>query len=101
MAWQPVRLRQGMISCRHSDDRQLPIGFCFSFPCTHTAIGEAIMVKLTKKFENEGLVGQDPAKGLQRALDRQGANVGPAILVLWAPVRDISPLYRWAGKNPK
>lgn len=38
------------------------------------------MVKLTKKFENEGLVGQDPAKGLQRALDRQGANVGPTIL---------------------
>ena len=29
------------------------------------------MVKLTKKFENEGLVGQDPAQGLQRALDRQ------------------------------
>ena len=43
------------------------------------------MVKLTKKFENEGLVGEDPAKGLQRALDRQGANVGPTILVLWAP----------------
>ena len=62
--------------CRHSEDRQLPIGFCFSFPCTHTAIGEAIMVKLTKKFENDGLVGQDPAKGLQRALDRQKANVG-------------------------
>ncbi len=61
--------------CRHSEDKQLPIGFCFSFPCTHTAIGEAIMVKLTKKFENDGLVGQDPAKGLQRALDRQKANV--------------------------
>ena len=68
-------LRQGRWVCRHSEDRQLPIGFCFSFPCTHTAIGEAIMVKLTKKFENEGLVGEDPAKGLQRALDRQKANV--------------------------
>lgn len=33
------------------------------------------MVKLTKKFENEGMVGQDPAQGLQRALDRQNANV--------------------------
>ncbi len=68
-------LRQGRWVCRHSEDRQLPIGFCFSFPCTHTAIGEAIMVKLTKRFENEGLVGEDPAKGLQRALDRQKANV--------------------------
>ena len=63
------------LTCRHSDDRPLPIGFCFSFPCTHTAIGEAVMVKLTKKFENEGMVGQDPAKGLQRALDRQKGNV--------------------------
>ncbi|CAL5225298.1 g8097 [Coccomyxa viridis] len=66
---------------RHSEDRQLPIGFCFSFPCTHTAIGEAIMVKLTKKFENDGLVGQDPAKGLQRALDRQKANFRVAALI--------------------
>ena len=66
--------------CRHSEDRQLPIGFCFSFPCTHTAIGEAIMVKLTKKFENDGLVGQDPAKGLQRALDRQKANVSCCLI---------------------
>jgi len=56
------------------------------------------MVKLTKKFENEGLVGQDPAKGLQRALDRQGANVGPTILVLWAPVRDFSPFYIWTAE---
>ena len=65
---------------RHSDDRRLPIGFCFSFPCTHTAIGEAVMVKLTKKFENEGMVGQDPAKGLQRALDRQKGNVRSPLL---------------------
>ncbi|CAK0735824.1 hypothetical protein CVIRNUC_000645 [Coccomyxa viridis] len=66
---------------RHSDDRPLPIGFCFSFPCTHTAIGEAVMVKLTKKFENEGMVGQDPAKGLQRALDRQKGNFKVAALI--------------------
>lgn len=38
------------------------------------------MLKLTKKFQNEGLVGQDPVKGFQRALDRQGANVRFAAL---------------------
>ena len=38
------------------------------------------MVKLTKKFENEGMVGQDPAKGLQRALDRQKGNVRSPLL---------------------
>ena len=39
------------------------------------------MLKLTKKFQNEGLVGQDPVKGFQRALDRQGANVRTAAVV--------------------
>ena len=38
------------------------------------------MVKLTKKFENEGMVGQDPAQGLQRALDRQKGNVRSPLL---------------------
>ena len=66
---------------RHSSDRTLPIGFCFSFPCQHTGIAEGTMLKLTKKFQNEGLVGQDPVKGFQRALDRQGANVRVAALV--------------------
>lgn len=65
---------------RHSSDRTLPIGFCFSFPCQHTGIAEGTMLKLTKKFQNEGLVGQDPVKGFQRALDRQGANVRFAAL---------------------
>ena len=39
------------------------------------------MLKLTKKFQNEGLVGEDPVKGFQRALDRQGANVRFAAVV--------------------
>ncbi|CAL8467150.1 g6686 [Coccomyxa elongata] len=47
-----------------------PVGFCFSFPVKQTAVDAGTMIKLTKKFDNEGLVGCDPVQMLQQAIQR-------------------------------
>lgn len=46
------------------------MGFCFSFPVKQTAVDAGTMIKLTKKFDNEGLVGCDPVQMLQQAIHR-------------------------------
>lgn len=49
------------------------VGFCFSFPCEQTALDAGTLLKLTKRFENEGAVGQDPVRMLSAAFGRAGA----------------------------
>ena len=49
------------------------VGFCFSFPCEQTALDAGTLLKLTKRFENEGAVGEDPVKMLGAAFTRAGA----------------------------
>ena len=49
------------------------VGFCFSFPCEQTALDAGTLLKLTKRFENEGAVGEDPVKMLGAAFARAGA----------------------------
>jgi hexokinase len=49
------------------------VGFCFSFPCDQTALDAGTLLKLTKRFENEGAVGQDPVRMLSAAFARAGA----------------------------
>ena len=56
------------------DDRKpsLTVGFCFSFPCDQTALDAGKLLKLTKRFQNEGAVGRDPVEMLREALARAG-----------------------------
>ena len=49
------------------------VGFCFSFPCEQTALDAGTLLKLTKRFENEGAVGEDPVRMLGAAFARAGA----------------------------
>ena len=46
------------------------VGFCFSFPVEQTALDAGTVARLTKRFENEGLVDSDPVQMLSAALKR-------------------------------
>ena len=54
------------------NSKSLTVGFCFSFPCDQTALDAGRLLKLTKRFQNEGAVGQDPVVMLREALARAG-----------------------------
>jgi hypothetical protein len=72
-----------------SGKKTAPVGFCFSFPVNQTAVDAGTMIKLTKKFDNEGFVGCDPVQMLQQAIQRFKAPVSPhptaTILALLPP----------------
>jgi hexokinase len=53
------------------DSPPMPLGFTFSFPCAQFSIKSGKLIEWTKGFETRGCVGQDPARLLQDALDRQ------------------------------
>eukprot|EP00884_Botryococcus_braunii_P020274 jgi/Botrbrau1/6930/Bobra.0215s0009.1 len=61
--------------------KQPVIGFCFSFPCDHTAFDSGIMLKLTKRFENPGAIGVNPTAALTEAFTRKGISVRVAALL--------------------
>lgn len=57
---------------KENKKKTLTVGFCFSFPCDQTALDAGTLLKLTKRFQNEGAVGQDPVVMLREALARAG-----------------------------
>lgn len=58
--------------CSAIAERHRPVlGFCFSFPVEHQKLDAGLLIQWTKGFENPGGVGQDPAKLLREAFDRQ------------------------------
>lgn len=52
-----------------------PLGFTFSFPMVQTAIDKGSLLKWTKGFTTEGVVGNDVVGLLQRELDSRKVNV--------------------------
>uniref|UniRef100_A0A287D2M8 Phosphotransferase n=1 Tax=Ictidomys tridecemlineatus TaxID=43179 RepID=A0A287D2M8_ICTTR len=40
-------------------DKNLPVGFTFSFPCRQSKIDEAILITWTKRFKASGVEGAD------------------------------------------
>ena len=57
------------------DARAPPVGFCFSFPVKQSGVAAGRVAALTKRFENEGLLGCDPVQMLRAALARVKAPV--------------------------
>lgn len=51
---------------------KLPLGFTFSFPCVQKGLCKSLLVKWTKGFNCEGVVGQDVGQMLKEAIDRRG-----------------------------
>jgi len=52
-------------------NKQLPLGFTFSFPCQQEGLAQARLSKWTKGFRCEGVVGEDICELLQEALKRR------------------------------
>uniref|UniRef100_A0A8C5C3K7 hexokinase n=1 Tax=Gadus morhua TaxID=8049 RepID=A0A8C5C3K7_GADMO len=53
-------------------DKNLPVGFTFSFPCAQTKLNEAVLVTWTKKFKVSGVEGMDVVKLLNKAIKKRG-----------------------------
>lgn len=65
------------------DGRPPPtVGFCFSFPCDQTALDAGVLLKLTKRFQNEGAVGKDPVAELRAAFARAGEPAANVVALL-------------------
>jgi hexokinase len=58
------------------------LGFTFSFPCVHTSLSKAVLIRWTKGFNCSDVVGEDVVNLLQQAIDRRGdLNVKVIILI--------------------
>ncbi|VDM01430.1 unnamed protein product [Schistocephalus solidus] len=56
-------------------DKEMKLGFTFSFPCEQYGLNEAILVRWTKGFDARDAVGKDVACLLQKAIDKTGLKV--------------------------
>ncbi|XP_043839845.1 hexokinase-1 [Dromiciops gliroides] len=53
-------------------DKNLPVGFTFSFPCRQTKIDEAVLITWTKRFKASGVEGSDVVQLLKKAIKKRG-----------------------------
>ncbi|CAL0309175.1 unnamed protein product [Lupinus luteus] len=61
--------------------RQRELGFTFSFPVTQTSIVSGTLIKWTKSFKIEDLVGEDVVRELTKSMEKIGLNMRVAALV--------------------
>lgn len=57
------------------EDKDLPLGFTFSFPCKQHGLNSATLVTWTKGFSASGVVNEDVAKLLSDACKRRKVNL--------------------------
>ncbi|KAG8638326.1 hexokinase-3 isoform X2 [Manihot esculenta] len=62
--------------------RKRELGFTFSFPVKQMSIHSGILIKWTKGFAIDGMVGREVVEHLQAALSRNGLDVQVAVLVV-------------------
>lgn len=61
--------------------RRRELGFTFSFPVKQTSASSGILIKWTKGFSIEDMVGEDVAESLQQAIDRIGLDMRVTVLI--------------------
>jgi len=66
---------------RYNDQSRIPIGFTFSFPMEKASINSATLLRWTKGFQTQGVVGKDIGKLLQHELDSRGVNAEVSAIV--------------------
>lgn len=71
---------------REGDDSETSLtrrelGFTFSFPVKQTSISSGVLIKWTKGFDIEDMVGSEVAECLEQAMARNGLNMRVAALV--------------------
>ncbi|KAL7199350.1 hypothetical protein ACSBR2_021605 [Camellia fascicularis] len=57
------------------------LGFTFSFPVKQMSVSSGILIKWTKGFAIEDMVGRDVSECLQQTMSKKGINMGVAALV--------------------
>ncbi|VDD84178.1 unnamed protein product [Mesocestoides corti] len=57
------------------EDKSLPLGFTFSFPCEQKCLNKSLLVRWTKGFNVTDAIGADVAQLLQEATDHIGLKV--------------------------
>ncbi|XP_077218203.1 hexokinase-3-like isoform X1 [Tasmannia lanceolata] len=62
-------------------DKTRELGFTFSFPVRQTSESSGILIKWTKGFAIENMVGKDVTQCLQQAMDKRGLHMRVAVLV--------------------
>lgn len=55
-----------------SDARELPLGYCFSYPARNQADGDAILLRWTKGLQIEGVIGEPVGVALRQSLKEVG-----------------------------
>lgn len=65
----------------HPPERQRELGFTFSFPIRQTSIASGTLIKWTKGFSIEEVVGLDVVEELRKGIERTGLNIRIAALV--------------------
>ncbi|CAN6341339.1 unnamed protein product [Urochloa humidicola] len=63
------------------EGRQRELGFTFSFPVNQTSISSGTLIKWTKGFSVNGMVGEDVVSELSKAMERQGLDMKVTALV--------------------
>uniref|UniRef100_UPI00358ECACA hexokinase-1-like n=1 Tax=Myxine glutinosa TaxID=7769 RepID=UPI00358ECACA len=53
-------------------EKKLPLGFTFSFPCEHNQMDESILLRWSKRYNVEDVVGQNVVQLLRDAIERRG-----------------------------
>ncbi|XP_040992802.1 hexokinase-3-like isoform X2 [Juglans microcarpa x Juglans regia] len=61
--------------------RRRELGFTFSFPVKQTSVSSGILIKWTKGFYIEDMVGREVTECLEQAMSRKGLNMRVAVLV--------------------
>ncbi|XP_075076999.1 hexokinase-3-like isoform X1 [Nicotiana tabacum] len=61
--------------------RRRELGFTFSFPVKQTSASSGILIKWTKGFSIEDMIGRDVSECLQQAIARKGQDVRVAALI--------------------
>ena len=56
-------------------DKNLPLGFTFSFPCRQEGLDRAILTQWTKGFKCEGVEGNNIVQLLHEAIERRGVRL--------------------------
>ncbi|PSR90165.1 Hexokinase-3 like [Actinidia chinensis var. chinensis] len=64
-----------------SSVKRRELGFTFSFPVKQTSVSSGILIKWTKGFSIENLVGKDVSECLEQAISKRGLDMRVAALV--------------------
>lgn len=58
----------------HVQNETLPLGFTFSFPCEQIGLTKGLLIKWTKGFNCEGVVGGNVVELLEDAIRRRNVS---------------------------